>query len=140
MVFGRRRIQEQVGQGSRGLDGRERHLVRHVYVLVVSDGRKDRHAAAGNGHGQGIIVKAGKVQFRAAAAQDEDGIVGRTHPSDGSQRIGDGLRGGGSLHGSRIQIHPIGEPIGIFEQMPAEIAVACRVFGRYHRQRIGQFA
>ena len=63
-------IQEQVRQGRGCFHGPVRHEVRDVEIAVVADGSHDRRRTGGDGHRQVIVVKAGQVHLRTAAAQD----------------------------------------------------------------------
>ena len=69
-------------------------------ITVVADGRNDRHRARGDGDREVEIVEAGKVQLRAAATQNQQGVI----PSllRIGQRGNDGRRGQLPLHQSFV--------------------------------------
>ena len=130
-------LQEEVGQGSGRLHGRVGHHIGDVYVLVVADGGNHRHGARGDGYGQAEVVEALEVQFAAAAAEDEGGVV--VLIADFGEGLHDGCGGLFALHQGLVQIQLESIALRIIQEMVAEVLVAGGGAGRNHGQAVRQF-
>ena len=112
--------------------------VGHVAVPVVAYGGIDRDRAVGDAPAEAVVVEAGQVQDRAAAAQDEDRIVCRPGTLDAVEGVHDGLRRGRALHRRLEQVCPEREAVFVAVQVAREVAVAGGVARRDDGQRIRQ--
>ena len=130
-------VEEEVGEGGRGLDVTAGHHVGDVEVAVMADGGHHGNRTGGDGDGKIIVVETRKVELAAAPAQDQQGVIAAPlrHFDDGGN---DGRRGRFALHQGLEEIHLEGIPRLVLEQVPAEIAIAGGRLRGDHRQAVRQ--
>ena len=138
LVFGRKGLDKTVRQGRGRLDRLVGHPVGDMEIPVVADGRVDRHGAVGDGEAKAVVVEAGEVQGRAAAAQDQYGVERRRGAFHALQRVHNARRGVLPLHRGLEELHREHEAVGVLRQVAAEVAVARRVPCGNHRQAVRQ--
>ena len=127
-------VQEEVREGRRGLDIAAGHHVGDVEIPVVADGGHHRHRTGRNRDGEVVVVETREVHFRAAAAEDEDGVIRLLlRLQEGRDDRGRRLL---TLHQGFVQVQPERVTRLILKQMAAEVAIPRRGLGRNHGQPV----